>query len=92
MEEKVIHDKTKEQFIIVLDESESLVDYSIEGDKMNLYHTYTHPNLRGKGLAAQVVKAALEYAKKNNLKVVPGCSYVQSFISKNKNYKELVTD
>ena len=92
MEEQVIHDKTKERFIIVIDRSESLVDYSIEGNKMNLYHTYTHPNLRGKGLAAQVIKAALEYAKKNNLKVIPGCSFVQAFISTNKKYKELVAD
>jgi len=92
MEEKVIHDKAKSHFIIVINGKESLVDYFIEKKKMNLYHTYTHPDLRGKGLAAKVVEAALEYAKENNLKVVPGCSYVQDFISKNKKYKELITD
>lgn len=92
MKEKVIHNKAKSQFIIVIDGKESLVDYFIDKKKMNLYHTYTHPDLRGKGLAAQVVKAALEYAEKNNLKVVDGCSYVQSFISKNKKYKALVID
>jgi predicted GNAT family acetyltransferase len=92
MEEKVIHDKTKLHFVIVIDGKESLVDYSIEKKKMNLYHTYTHPDLRGKGLAAKVVIAALEYAKENNLKVIPGCSYVQDFIAKNKKYNELVAE
>lgn len=92
MEEKVIHDKDKFQFIISIDDKEAYVDYYIEKQKMNLYHTYTHPDLRGKGLAAQVVKAALKFAKKNNLKVIPACSYVQSFIAKNDEYKELVAD
>ncbi len=62
----------------------------MEGNEINLYHTFTDPALRGKGLAAQVVRAALEFAKKNNLKVIPTCSYVQSFIAKNDEYKELV--
>jgi predicted GNAT family acetyltransferase len=59
-------------------------------EKINLYHTFTHPALRGKGLAAQVVRAAFEFVKENNLKVIPTCSYVQAFISKNDEYKELV--
>jgi hypothetical protein len=92
MEEKVIHDESKSQFIILIDEKECYVDYYIEKQKMNLFHTYTHPDLRGKGLAAQVVIAALEYAKKNNLKVEPGCSYVQSFVEKHAEYKELIAE
>lgn len=92
MEEKVIHDKDKSQFIITIDNKEAYVDYNIEQNKMNLYHTYTDPALRGKGLAAKVVITALEYAKKNNLKVEPGCTYVQHFISRHKEYEELVAD
>ena len=84
MEEKVIHDKHKSQFIITIDNKEAYVDYNIEDNRMNLYHTYTDPELRGKGLAAKVVIAALQYARKNNLKVEPGCTYVQSFISRHK--------
>ena len=92
MKEKVIHDKDKSRFIITIDNKEAYVDYNIEQNKMNLYHTYTDPDLRGKGLAAKVVVAALEYAKENNLKIEPGCTYVQSFISRHKEYEELVKD
>jgi len=92
MEDTVIHDSVKSQFKIEIEGKVSLVDYLLEKNKMNLFHTYTHPDLRGKGLAAKVVTAALEYAKENNLKVIPGCSYVQDFIAKNKKYEELVTD
>jgi hypothetical protein len=92
MEETVIHDTIKSQFKIEIEGKESLVDYLLEKNKMNLFHTYTHPDLRGKGLAAKVVSAALEYAKNNNLKVIPGCSYVQDFIARNKEYEVLTSD
>ena len=90
MEEKVVHEKENERFVIYSEGNEVYVEYSMIGNDINLYHTYTHPALRGKGLAAHVVRAALEFAKENNLKVVPTCSYVQAFIAKNDEYKELV--
>jgi hypothetical protein len=90
MEPKVIHEKENERFVIYSEGNEVYVEYSMIGSDINLYHTFTHPNLRGKGLAAQVVRAAFEFAKENNLKVIPTCSYVQSFIAKNDEYIELI--
>jgi len=90
MEEKVIHENEDKRFVINLEGNEVYVEYTMEGNEINLYHTFTDPALRGKGLAAQVVRAALEFAKKNNVKVIPTCSYVQAFIAKNDEYKELV--
>lgn len=92
MKEKVIHEQENERFVIYINDKEAFVEYNITEDVLNLYHTYTEPELRGKGLAAQVVRAAIEFAKENNLKVVPTCSYVQAFIKRNDEYKELVAD
>ena len=92
MEEKVIHEKENERFVIYLDGKEVYVEYTLEDKEINLYHTYTHPALRGKGLAAHVVRAAFEFAKENNLKVIPTCSYVQAFVSKKSEYKELISE
>ena len=90
MEKKVIHEKENERFVIYTEGNEVYVEYTMRNNTIDLNHTYTHPALRGKGLAAHVVRAALEFAKKNNLKVIPTCSYVQSFIAKNDGYKEIV--
>ena len=90
MEEKVIHEKENERFVIYIDGHEVYVEYTMRSNKIDLHHTYTHPALRGKGLAAHVVRAAFEFAKENNLKVIPTCSYVQTFVSKNEQYNELV--
>lgn len=92
MEEKVLHEKENERFVIYIDGDEVYVEYKVRGSEINLYHTFTHPNLRGKGLAAQVVRAAFEFAKENNLKVIPTCSYTQAFLAKNDEYKDLVAD
>ena len=90
MEEKVIHEKDNERFVIYTEGNEVYVEYSMRNGELDLHHTFTHPALREKGLAARVVRAAFEFAKENNLKVIPTCSYVQAFISKNNKYKELV--
>ena len=92
MEEKVIHEKDNERFVIYVEGNEVYVEYTMAGNEINLHHTFTDPALRGKGLAAQVVRAALEYANEKNLKVIPTCSYVQSFVSKNDEYKKLIKD
>jgi predicted GNAT family acetyltransferase len=92
MEPEIIHEKENERFIIYAEGKEVYVEYKMRNNEMDLNHTYTNPALRGKGLAAHVVRAALEFAKENNLKVIPTCSYVQSFIEKNKEYKELVVN
>jgi predicted GNAT family acetyltransferase len=92
MEKKVIHEEENERFVIYKDGKEAYVEYTPSEGEFDLYHTHTDPELRGQGLAAQVVRAALEYIKENNMKVVPTCSYVQSFLEKNEEYKELVAE
>ncbi|GMU94799.1 MULTISPECIES: GNAT family N-acetyltransferase [Ignavibacterium] len=86
---EVIHDKNNSRFVIRIDGEESFVEYSLYENVMELYHTYTPPQLRGKGLAEKVVRTALEYAKQNNLKVVPSCSYVAVFLQRHPEYSEL---
>ena len=90
MELIVKHDKDNERFITEVDGSEAFLDYQREGDKINFYHTYTPPRLRGRGIAKTVVEFAFKYARENNLKVIPSCSYVQSFVERNKEYKDLL--
>ena len=92
MNNEVIHEKENERFVIHTDGRETYIEYTMNENEINLYHTYTDPGLRGKGLAAHVVRAAFEYAKENNLKVVPTCSYVQAFIKRNDEYSELIAE
>lgn len=86
---EVIHDIDNSSFVIKIDNAASYVSYSLNGSIMELYTTYTPPQLRGKGLAEKVVRAALDYAKENQLKIVPTCSYVRVFLERHPEYKSL---
>ena len=87
---EVKHDKDSERFVAEVEGHEAYLSYNIFNDKINLSSTFTPPELRGKGIARIVVEYALKYAKENNLKVIPTCSYVQAFVERNNNYKDLL--
>lgn len=87
---EVINDKQGSRFVLSVEGNEVYVLYTEDKDTVELYSTYTPPQLRGKGLASVVVKAALEYAKEKKLKVVPACWYVRKFIEENQEYQGLV--
>ena len=91
-EAEVKHDKQQERFYIDIKGDNAHLDYSLQDDKIDLYHTFTPPQLRGRGLAGKVVEFAFNYAKENNLKVIPSCPFIPHFLEKNPQYNELVTD
>ena len=47
-------------------------------------HTYVSNELRGQGVAKLLLEELLEWAKKENIKVVPVCSYAKAQMEKNK--------
>ena len=51
---------------------------SISGKEMTVYHTEVAPEAEGKGLAKQMLKEMVAYARKNNLKVIALCPYVHA--------------
>jgi predicted GNAT family acetyltransferase len=83
-------EKENERFVTFVEGSEAYVEYILQDDKINFTHTYTPPALRGKGIARNVVKFAFEYARQNDLKVIPTCPYIRFFLEKNEEYKELL--
>lgn len=52
------------------------MEIGISGNDLTVYHTEVLPEAEGKGLAKKLLKAMVDYARKNNLKVIPLCPYV----------------
>ncbi|MCB0101429.1 MAG: N-acetyltransferase [Anaerolineales bacterium] len=77
---QIIHNETRSRFEISLDGSLAVLDYSIDGDSILMLHVGVPHEFRGRGVAALITKAALEYAKSKSLNVVPICSYVQAYL------------
>lgn len=64
--------------------------YTVFEDRLYLEHTEVPEALQGRGLAGKLVEGALEYARSNNLPIIPMCPYASKFIQRNPQYQELL--
>jgi predicted GNAT family acetyltransferase len=87
---EVKHDKKNKRFVAEIEGHESYLSYYFIDDIIDLTYAFTPPEIRGKGIAKVVVEYALNYAKANNLKVIPTCSYVKAIVERNDTYKNLL--
>lgn len=81
----------KGRFEIERDGLVSYLAYETDGHEgISLVHTEVPPSLRHHGIANELAKMALEYAKEKHLKVEVICPVVYHFLSKHPEYKPLV--
>jgi predicted GNAT family acetyltransferase len=78
--ENVRHNSEACRFELEREGRLSVVDYHLAGGSMVITHTFVPPELRGQGIAEKLVRAALDHARAGQLKVVPQCSYVDTFL------------
>ena len=86
----VQHDETEKKFFVETPEGKALLHYERDRDVLNFHHTFVPPELRGKGLAEEVVQAGFDYAREHHLKVVPSCPYVARLVMKRPEWKDLI--
>ncbi len=59
--------------------------YSMTGTELMIIdHTEVSDALRGKNVGYQLVKTAVEYARANNIKILPLCPFANSVFQKKK--------
>ena len=86
----VRHNPAERRFEAEVDGGLSVADYLVRDGAMIMTHTYTPPELRGRGIAEKLVRAALEHARREQLRVVPACSYVAVFIERHPEFRPLL--
>jgi predicted GNAT family acetyltransferase len=86
----VRHNAAESRFEVEIDGQLSVADYELHGDQMIFTHTYTPSAQRGRGIAEKLVRAGLDYARTEQRKVVPACSYVAAFIERHAEYQPLL--
>lgn len=87
---EIVHDEMNQKFYVMIDGLESYLEYIQSNGIMNILHTYVPYELRGRGIAAKIVKAALEYAALKKLKIIPSCSYVDVYFQRHPEHKNLL--
>jgi len=78
----VTHNEAKGQFEITLGEEKAVLQYRRTDRSITLIHTEVPQLSRGRGLGNQLIRAALDFAHFNQLKVVPVCPFVKAYLQK----------
>jgi uncharacterized protein len=67
-----------------------VLEYRLSGRVMTITHTGVPEQVGGRGIAADLSRAAFETARSEGWKVVPACSYASAYIKKHPEYQDLV--
>ena len=86
----VQHNAAQHRYEAVVDGHLSVCEYALADGAMVFTHTLVPPELRGRGIAERLVRAALADARATGRRVVPACSYVAKFIERHKGFADLL--
>ena len=87
---EVRHNPVEKRFELEMDGALAVLEYEVDGGKLIATHTGVPVALEGRGIASRLARAALEYARAYELKVVPLCSFMAGYIHKHPEYKDLL--
>lgn len=86
----VVHNPSAQRFEATVDGLLCEAAYRREGEVLLMHHTSVPRALEGRGIAAQIVAAAFDYARANGLKIHPLCSYVQVWAARHPEVSDLL--
>lgn len=87
---EVVHNEKDSRFELRIGDALCVLDYRRTPDKLVIYHTEVPEPFERRGLAALLTRAALDFARSQNLKVEPRCPYTAAFIHKHSEYADLL--
>lgn len=64
-------------------------DYRRKDDILDVYHTEVDKSYGGRGIAAYLVEQVVAFARDENLKIQPTCSYVAKKFDTDESYKDV---
>lgn len=91
MNPPVIHNQAQSRFEITIDGHTGVAEYVDQGNVWAMNHTFVPDELRGRGVAAQLVESAFAAAREAGVKINPLCSYVDVYMQRHPGTADLRT-
>jgi hypothetical protein len=82
--------KPKSRFELDVEGGMAFAKYRRTPSSVIITHTETPRELRGQGVASELVRGALELIRADGLKVVAGCGFVVDYLNKHPEFADLV--
>lgn len=90
MDYNIKHNEELSRFETVVDGELGMVNYRRKDNVLAVTHTGVPLEIGGRGVAAALTKALLDYVRDNGLKVHPICPYTRAYIERHPEYEDLV--
>jgi len=85
----LIHNKEKHQYEYHIEGYTAQLIYEEKAGVLDLTHTLVPKELGGRGIAGALVKDVFADIQAKGLKIRSACSYIDAYIEKHPEYKEL---
>lgn len=90
MQQNVTDNAARNRFELQVGSHIAFADYRREDEILNILYVEAPLPLRGKGVAGQLMKGIMEIAAQSRLRVRPICDYAASWISRHREYENLL--
>ena len=77
------------RFELDVDGAMAFANYRLTPEAVIITHTETPRPLRGRGVASELIRGALELIRADGRKVIAGCGFVVDYLSKNPQFADL---
>ncbi len=90
MELDVQRDDRRHRYYAMIDGHEAHIRFAPAGaGTLDFQHTEVPPELRGRGIAAALVRQALEDVRARGERIIATCPYVKEFLARHPEYQPL---
>jgi uncharacterized protein len=88
----IAHDAAARRFVARVDGVEAYVEYERDDGVLEITHTIVPREIGGRGIAGQLVRAAVVHARDAGLKLRTPCSYADAWLAKHPEFDALRAD
>lgn len=87
---EVVRNGEKSRFEVDLGNAMAFADYIEKSGTIIFTHTEVPPKHEGEGFGSKIVVQALDYARREGLRVIPLCPFFRSYIDSHPDYQDLL--
>ncbi|MGQ1948603.1 GNAT family N-acetyltransferase [Geofilum sp. OHC36d9] len=89
----IIHNPALSRFEITIDSQTAVIDYQpVSPQVWIISHTKVPAILEGQGIASHLAKTLLTYCRQKNIKIIPECSFVVSYLQRHPEWNDVIAN
>ncbi len=88
---EIAHNEAENRFETTVDGQLATARYTRDGETITFTHTNVPEPYEGRGIGNALASAALDFALKENLMVVPQCAFIAAYVERHAEYRHLLS-